>query len=160
MRKRLMLCLIYLLTAIAPAGAIGGYVFPLATERVSSGFGMRLHPIRKDTRLHSGIDLAAKRGSIVRTIGAGVVVFATRYAGYGKLVVVRHADGVTSHYGHLDTIAVAVGRRLKAGELVGTLGSTGWVTGPHLHFEIRINGQPLDPSALMPALGLSTKNLE
>lgn len=158
--RRGIVCVVALLTFITPAGAIGGYVFPLATERVSSAFGMRFHPIKKDTRLHAGIDLAASRGSNVRTIGAGVVVFAARYAGYGKLVVVRHADGVTSHYGHLDSISVSVGRSVKAGELLGTLGSTGWVTGPHLHFEIRINGQPLDPSALMPALGLSARNLE
>jgi murein DD-endopeptidase MepM/ murein hydrolase activator NlpD len=85
-------------------------------------------------------------------VRGGTVVFADPYAAYGNLVVVKHDNGYTSHYGHCDKIRVRPGQRVKAGEFIATVGSTGRVTGPHLHFEIRRNGEALDPERLFPGL--------
>jgi len=129
-----------------------GYVHPVMTPRVSSPFGNRNHPIYKVRRHHNGIDLAAPEGAAIRAISEGLVVFADPYAGYGNLVVIQHAEGITSHYGHCKTIKVNPGTRVKAGEVIATVGSTGNVTGPHLHLEIRINGQPQNPEHFIPGL--------
>ena len=103
-------------------------------------------------RHHSGVDLAAPKYSHVRAVLDGNVVFADSHGGYGKLVTIEHADGFVSLYGHLDEITVNPGQRIKAGELVGRVGSTGLATGPHLHFEWRKNGKPIDPFKVLPAL--------
>lgn len=134
---------------VAPAAA---FVYPLMSPRISSTFGNRAHPIHHVVRHHHGIDLAAPQGAPIRAIGSGLVVFADPYAGYGNLVVVQHKSGVTSHYGHCNSIKVKTGQFVKAGAVLGTVGSTGITTGPHLHFEIRRNGQPLDPEKVLPGL--------
>jgi len=129
-----------------------GYVHPVMTPRVSSPFGNRNHPIYKAVRHHDGIDLAAPEGAAIRAISEGLVVFADPYAGYGNLVVIQHPEGFTSHYGHCKTIKVSPGTRVKAGEVIATVGSTGNVTGPHLHLEIRIDGKPQNPEDYIPGL--------
>lgn len=129
-----------------------GYVYPVVGPRLSSVFGNRKHPVKKMTRHHNGVDLAAPEGAGVRVIAEGRVVFADSYAGYGKLVVVQHADGKTSHYGHLSTIKARPGTKVLPGELIGLVGESGIATGPHLHFEIRQDGKPLDPEAYLPGL--------
>lgn len=134
--------------------ASGGFsiVFPIMAPRVSSGYGIRIHPVRKFTRLHRGVDLAAPENSHVRVVAEGRVVFAGDYAGFGKLVTVEHRDGFTSLYGHLAEITVNPGDKIPAGALIGRVGSTGLATGPHLHFEWRRNGVPLDPLKAFPLL--------
>ena len=132
----------------------GGFsiVFPIMAPRVSSGYGIRIHPIRKFSRLHRGVDLAAPENSHVRVVAEGRVVFAGDYAGFGKLVTVEHRDGYTSLYGHLAEITVNAGDKIPAGALIGRVGSTGLATGPHLHFEWRHDGTPLDPLKAFPLL--------
>jgi len=127
-------------------------VFPLTGHRISSKFGNRYHPIKKYTRKHTGVDLAAPSSAHIRTVAAGKVVFAGRHGSYGKLVTVLHEDDYSSLYGHLDEILVNVGDVLKAGQIVGRLGTTGASTGPHLHFEWRRSGVPLNPMKVLPEL--------
>lgn len=130
------------------------YVYPLMGPRVSSDFGNRVHPIKRVVRHHDGMDLAAPFGSPVRSIAEGTVIFADNYAGYGRLVVVKHANGITSHYGHLQEIKARPGQHINAGQLIATVGSSGISTGPHLHFELRKDGQPEDPEKYLPGLAL------
>lgn len=132
-------------------------VYPLMATRVSSSFGVRKHPIYKVRAHHYGIDLAAPNGAQVRAVAAGTVVYADPHSGYGNLVVVLHKNGQTSHYGHMHSIHVEPGTIIKAGEIIGTVGSTGNVTGPHLHLEIRENGKALDPKKLFPKLAAKAK---
>ena len=127
-------------------------VFPIIAPRVSSDFGKREHPILKKFGQHPGIDLAAPIGSTVRAIMRGRVVYADNYAGYGKVVTIRHQDGYVSVYGHLSDLLVNPGQKINAGEFIGRVGSTGMSTGPHLHFEWRKHGKPLDPLTYFPFL--------
>lgn len=128
------------------------FVYPVMGPRLSSGFGLRIHPIKRYSRQHKGIDLAAPLESPIRAVASGTVVFADPYAGYGNLVVVRHARGMTTHYGHCHELRVQPGQRVKAGEIIATVGNTGHSTGPHLHFEIRMNGAPIDPESFFPGM--------
>jgi murein DD-endopeptidase MepM/ murein hydrolase activator NlpD len=129
-------------------------VFPVVSPELASGFGVRAHPLnRKIVRHHGGVDLAAPKGSHVRVVMDGRVVFAGVYAGYGKLVTVEHHDGRTTLYGHLSEILVNPGQKVAAGDLLGRVGSTGASTGSHLHFELRSNNQVIDPIELFPGMG-------
>lgn len=130
----------------------GAVVFPLLAPRYSSKYGVRHHPVFRRSSHHNGIDLAAPENSHVRTIASGYVLFAGRYGGYGKLVTVKHPSGLTSMYGHLSEIRVEVGERLKPGQIIGRVGSTGVSTGCHLHFELRRDGKPVDPLKVFPYL--------
>ena len=118
---------------------------PLAFSRISSGFQMRFHPILQTWRAHLGVDYAAPSGTPVRTVGDGVVDFAGVQSGFGNVVMVRHRNGQTTVYAHLSKISVRKGASVSQGENIGLVGSTGWATGPHLHFEFRINGVHRDP---------------
>lgn len=118
---------------------------PLAGYSLTSRFGGRYHPILGALRMHSGVDLAAPAGSPIKVPSAGVVTFAQWYGGYGLFVVVDHGAGMETRYGHLGQVAVAPGQQIKAGQVLGLVGSTGLSTGPHLHYEMRLNGQALDP---------------
>ncbi len=131
---------------------------PLEFSRVSSGFSMRLHPIFQTWRAHLGVDYAAPTGSAVRTVGDGVVKFAGRQNGYGNVVEVQHAKDRTTLYGHLSRINVRAGQKVSQGQNIGAVGSTGWATGPHLHFEFRVNGVHQDPLKL--ARSVETVSLE
>ncbi len=137
-----------------PLVAMGpqGFVYPVMAPRRSSGYGMRVHPIRRFSRLHQGIDLAAPEGSPIRAVQAGVVVFADPYAGYGNLVVIQHQGRITTHYGHCQSLRVKPGQRVNAGQIIATVGNTGHSTGPHLHFELRKSGQSVDPENAFPNL--------
>jgi murein DD-endopeptidase MepM/ murein hydrolase activator NlpD len=128
------------------------FVYPVMGPRMSSDFGLRNHPIKKRVQHHHGIDLAAPKGAPIRAISSGQVMYADPFGGYGKIVVVRHPSGLTSHYGHCDTLNVKIGDTVKAGDIIGTVGSSGISTGPHLHFEIRMNGKPQDPERYLPGL--------
>lgn len=118
---------------------------PLRFSRVSSGFSMRFHPILKQWRRHLGTDFAAPHGTPARAVGDGVVEFAGTQGGYGNVVFVRHAGNVQTVYAHLSKILVRRGQRLDQGDTLGLVGSTGWATGPHLHYEMRVNGVQKDP---------------
>ena len=118
---------------------------PLEFSRVSSGYGMRFHPIHGGQRPHLGVDFAAPTGTPVRTVGDGVVQFAGWQGGYGNIVVVQHANQQQTAYAHLSRIDVRKGQKLDQGDFIGAVGSTGASTGPHLHFEFRDKGKHIDP---------------
>lgn len=118
---------------------------PMEFSRVSSGFGMRMHPLLQNWRAHRGVDYSAPSGTPVRTVGDGIVEFAGRQNGYGNTIEVRHSGGRTTLYAHLSKIDVRRGQRVEQGQHIGAVGMTGWATGPHLHFEFRVNGQHQDP---------------
>jgi murein DD-endopeptidase MepM/ murein hydrolase activator NlpD len=125
---------------------------PLEFSRVSSGFGMRRHPIARAWRAHKGVDYAAPIGTRVRAVGDGVVEFAGRKGGYGNVVILRHHGQYKTVYAHLSRIAVKRGERVEQNERIGSVGQTGWATGPHLHYEFRVADQPRNPlSIAMPA---------
>ena len=118
---------------------------PLAFSRVTSGFKMRFHPIMQTWRAHLGVDYAAPVGTAVRSVGDGVVDFAGVQSGYGNVVFVRHRNNNVTVYAHLSRIFVRVGQRVEQGQSIAASGATGWATGPHLHFEFRVNGQQQNP---------------
>lgn len=118
---------------------------PLEFSRVSSGYGMRFHPISGTRKAHLGIDYAAPTGTPVRTVGDGAVTFAGSQRGYGSVVIVEHKGQQSTLYAHLSRIDVSKGQRISQGDSIGAVGSTGASTGPHLHFEYRVNGEHLDP---------------
>ena len=120
-------------------------ISPLEFSRVSSGYGMRFHPISGKHKAHLGVDYAAPTGTPVRTIGDGLVTFAGVQRGYGNVVIIGHRDNQSTLYAHLSRIDVRQGQRLSQGDLIGAVGSTGVSTGPHLHFEFRDNGVHQDP---------------
>jgi murein DD-endopeptidase MepM/ murein hydrolase activator NlpD len=121
---------------------------PLEFSRVTSGFGGRMHPIAKQFRMHTGVDYAAPTGTPIRTVGDGVVEFAGVQRGYGNVVEIMHRDGKSTLYAHMHSIGVRKGQSVSQGQNIGTVGSTGWSTGPHLHFEFRVNGVHHDPMTL------------
>lgn len=113
--------------------------------RVSSEFGMRTHPISGKRKMHSGIDIAAPAGSRVNSMKDGKVIFAGQKGGYGNMIIVDHGNGVTTRYAHLSSINVRQGDSVDAGQKIGGVGSTGNSTGNHLHFEVRENGNAVNP---------------
>ena len=121
---------------------------PLEFSRVSSGFSMRFHPILQKWRAHLGTDFAAPTGTPARTVGDGVVSFAGVQGGYGNVVIVKHRNSHETLYAHLSKINVRVGQSIGQGQTIGLVGSTGWSTGPHLHFEFRVNGVHQDPMTI------------
>ena len=115
-------------------------------DHQSSGFGWRMHPILRYNKFHAGTDFKADRGTPVLAAGTGVVAFAGVRSGYGKLVMIDHGGGVLTRYAHLSTIDVKVGATIAAAVRLGRVGSTGRATGPHLHFEVRLDDRPVDPT--------------
>jgi murein DD-endopeptidase MepM/ murein hydrolase activator NlpD len=112
---------------------------------VGSPFGMRMHPIFHVIKMHTGVDMHAGMGVSIHAAGSGTVVYADWRGGYGKCVIVDHGGGLATLYAHQSQILVNVGQKVKRGEVIGKVGSTGYSTGPHLHFEVRVNGTPVDP---------------
>jgi murein DD-endopeptidase MepM/ murein hydrolase activator NlpD len=128
---------------------------PLFGEaEVSSPFGYRPDPFLGRPALHPGVDLVQEYGADVKSTGAGRVIHAGPMGGYGNMVEIDHGNGLTTRYGHLSEVLVDEGQQVKANEIVGRLGSTGRSTGPHLHYEVRIDGEPVDPSRFLKAGGL------
>jgi murein DD-endopeptidase MepM/ murein hydrolase activator NlpD len=125
--------------------ALAGFVLPLRGA-ITSRFGFRRHPIFRLRQFHQGLDIAAPRGTPVAAASGGRVLFAGWYGGYGKLVVLDHGQGLSSLYGHLSVILVRPGQIVTRGQVLGRVGSTGYSTGPHLHYEIRQNGRPVNPA--------------
>jgi murein DD-endopeptidase MepM/ murein hydrolase activator NlpD len=123
---------------------------PLAFSRVSSGFGGRMHPIFKNWRQHTGVDFAAPRGTPTWATADGTVEFAGVKGGYGNVVEIRHSGAVTTLYAHLSGFGPGIrkGERVSQGQTIGYVGSTGFATGPHLHYEFKISGQHQDPMSV------------
>jgi len=122
----------------------GSFSYPVRAP-ITSPFGPRRHPIFGVRSMHSGIDLAAPYGTPIKASEGGVVIYSGWYGGYGKVVIVDHAKGLSTLYAHLSSTKVTVGTRVKQGDVVGFEGSTGYATGPHLHFEVREQGKPRNP---------------
>jgi murein DD-endopeptidase MepM/ murein hydrolase activator NlpD len=124
---------------------------PLEFSRVTSGFAMRLHPLQKNWRAHLGVDYAAPQGTTVRSVGQATVEYAGVRGGYGNVVELRHDKTQTTLYAHLSQVDVKQGQKVEQGQSIGAVGATGWATGPHLHFEFRVNGEHQDPLLLAKA---------
>lgn len=124
---------------------------PLTFRRISSVFGLRDHPIFGTWRNHTGTDYAAPMGTPIHAIGDGVILSVGPRGGYGNMIDIRHSNGMVSRYGHMSRFARGIhpGTHVKMGETIGFVGMTGWATGPHLHFEIRVNGVAHDPKVTL-----------
>jgi murein DD-endopeptidase MepM/ murein hydrolase activator NlpD len=122
----------------------GVMTVPVDAE-ITSGFGYRMHPILGYQKFHSGLDFGSDSGSTIRSAAAGLVIYAQWYGGYGNTVIVDHGSGFTTLYGHTEGFYVAEGATVQKGQPIAAVGSTGLSTGPHLHFEVRQNGEPIDP---------------
>ncbi len=117
-----------------------------SNARLSSPFGWRRHPILGYRRFHGGLDFAASYGSTIRAADTGEVIFSGWYGGYGKTVIINHGNGMSTLYGHSSDLYVREGQTVKRGQAIAAVGSTGLSTGPHLHFEVRKNGTPVNPA--------------
>lgn len=124
---------------VRPAG------LPVHARNISSAFGTRWHPLLGGYRFHAGIDLVAPAGTQILATSPGVITEAGWCGGYGYCVTVDHGDGYHTLYGHLSRVDVIAGQKVTSGQRLGLVGSTGQSTGPHLHYEVRINGRPVDP---------------
>jgi murein DD-endopeptidase MepM/ murein hydrolase activator NlpD len=121
---------------------------PLTFSRITSGFKMRFHPILQTWRAHLGVDYGAPQGTPIQAVGSGVVDFAGVQGGYGNVVFVKHNNQNTTVYAHMSKINVKRGQVISQGQVLGLVGATGWATGPHLHFEFRVNGKQQDPLSM------------
>ena len=128
------------------AAAAGPGVLALPVNGpITSGFGPRVHPIFGDVRMHTGIDFGVASGTPIHAAGDGVVVIAGPYGGYGNATVIDHGNALATLYGHQSEVLVTPGDRVTRGQVIGLVGCTGYCTGPHLHFEVRLYGTPVDP---------------
>ncbi|HJR45725.1 MAG TPA: peptidoglycan DD-metalloendopeptidase family protein [Actinomycetota bacterium] len=128
---------------VLPVG--GGQLLWPANGPLTSGYGYRTHPIFGDGRMHTGIDIGAAYGAPVIAADAGVVAYVGTMSGYGNVIVVDHGGGLATTYNHLSAFGVSSGQSVGRGVPIGNVGCTGYCTGPHLHFEVRVNGSPVDP---------------
>lgn len=123
-----------------------GFMIPVESYRFTSKFGYRTHPVTGEYKMHNGVDLAAAKGTVVRSAKSGEVVISKYSSSYGNYVVVNHEGGISTLYAHLDKRSVSVGDKVSMGDTIGLMGSTGMSTGPHLHLEFRVNGKQVDPA--------------
>jgi murein DD-endopeptidase MepM/ murein hydrolase activator NlpD len=138
----------------------GGWIRPLPEARVTSAFNsQRMHPILQQVLPHLGVDYAAPSGTPVRATGDGTVAAAEWRGGYGNLVEIQHANGYTTRYGHLSRFSSELHRDayVRQGEVIGYVGATGLATGPHLHYEVRRHGRPIDPESAAAEAGISAE---
>ncbi|NNE73233.1 MAG: peptidoglycan DD-metalloendopeptidase family protein [Acidimicrobiales bacterium] len=138
-------------TSAADPGVVSssGWTWP-TSGGIGSGFGPRFHPILRINRLHAGLDIGGAHGNAIWAAADGTVISAGWSGGYGNRVVINHGGGITTVYAHMSSIAISNGARVEAGDVIGAVGSTGLSTGPHLHFEVRSNGVPVDPRPYLP----------
>lgn len=132
-----------------PAGGSGALVWPTSGP-ITSPFGWRTHPIFGTERFHSGIDIGADYGDSVVAADNGIVVTSGWLGGYGNAVIIDHGSGISTLYAHNSELLVEEGARVRKGQLISRVGSTGYSTGPHLHFEVRQNGSPVSPMNYLP----------
>lgn len=133
--------------ALLPAYGSMPSLMPVSATAMTSGFGFRRHPLLGTWRAHNGIDLAAMSGSPIVATSDGVVNTANWNGGYGLYVALDHGGGIQTRYGHMSRLNVQQGQPVRKGDVIGYVGSTGMSTGPHLHYEVRINGQAVKPTA-------------
>lgn len=133
-----------------PSSGTGSMMWPTDVTEITSPYGWRTHPIFGTSRYHSGIDIGADYGDSVRAADSGVVMYADWMGGYGKAVIIEHGNGISTLYGHNSELLVSEGQRVRKGEVISRVGSTGYSTGPHLHFEVRQNGSPTNPMDYLP----------
>ena len=126
-------------------GAVG---WPVSGP-ISSPFGMRFDPVQHHYQLHAGIDVAAPQGVTISAASEGKIIFAGWYGGYGNAIIIDHGGGISTLYGHCSQIFVGVGQDVQRGQAIGAVGMTGDATGPHVHFEVRVNGKPVDPMSYL-----------
>jgi murein DD-endopeptidase MepM/ murein hydrolase activator NlpD len=124
-------------------------IMPLQDARLTSGFGMRTHPVLGGRRSHKGIDLAAPTGTPIYATADGIVDRAERFSSYGLFIEIEHGAELETRYAHMSRLAVSAGQRVKKGDLIGYVGSTGRSTGPHLHYEVRVSGVAVNPIPYM-----------
>lgn len=124
-------------------------LMPVDGVRFTSGFGMRSHPVLGGRRAHKGIDLAGATGTPIRASADGVVSRAEWFSSYGLYVQLEHGGAIETRYGHMSRLNVAPGQTVKKGDVIGYIGSTGRSTGPHLHYEVRVAGEAVDPTPYM-----------
>ncbi|HEY9687247.1 MAG TPA: peptidoglycan DD-metalloendopeptidase family protein [Coleofasciculaceae cyanobacterium] len=129
-------------------GSTGSFIWPISGS-ISSGFGSRFHPIHRRTKMHTGLDIAGPNRGAVRAADGGQVIWAGWKGGYGKAIMINHGTrngrNLVTLYGHLSSISVSSGENVSKGQVIGAEGSTGYSTGPHLHFEVRVDGAPVNP---------------
>ena len=124
----------------------GKFAWPVpSTQRISSYYGYRIHPIYKVKKFHTGIDISAAYGVDIVAAADGTVTMSTYNGGYGKCIIINHGSGISTLYGHNSTLLVSKGAKVTKGQVIAKAGSTGLSTGPHLHYEVRINGSTVDP---------------
>lgn len=131
-----------------PETAPGALAWPV-TGVITSPFGWRKSPFRSSPEFHQGLDIGADMGTPVKAAASGTIISAGWYGGYGNYILIDHGGGMSTGYGHLSRIDVSNGQQVQRGQLIGAVGSTGMSTGPHLHFEVRISGKPVDPTAYL-----------
>ncbi|MBA4355719.1 MAG: M23 family peptidase [Novosphingobium sp.] len=136
-------------TTIRRAGVSIPSLAPVSVSHLSSGYGMRNHPVLGGRRAHKGIDLAAATGTPIRASADGVVEKAEWFGGYGLFVELDHGGAMETRYGHMSRVAVAEGQQVRKGDVIGYVGSTGRSTGPHLHYEVRVAGEAVNPVPYM-----------
>lgn len=124
-------------------------MMPLHGAALTSDFGMRVHPVLGGRRAHKGIDLGSPSGTPVYATADGFVAKAERFSSYGNYIQIEHGGDLETRYAHLSGYAVAAGERVVKGQLIGYVGSTGRSTGPHLHYEVRVGGEAVDPTPYM-----------
>lgn len=122
---------------------------PLANDRLTSGFGSRTHPIFGGRRAHNGVDLAAPTGTPIYATADGIVSRSSWFSGYGLYISIEHGGEMQTRYGHMSRLNVAEGQQVRKGDVIGFVGSTGNSTGPHLHYEVRIAGNAVNPIPYM-----------
>lgn len=137
----------------------GFNIEPVVYTRISSPFGYRVHPVLHTVRMHTGIDYAAPSGTPIKATADGVITFKGWKGGYGNTVMIRHSNGIETLYGHMSAFTPAQGT-VRAGEVIGFVGTTGRSTGPHLHYEARVNSQPVNPTTVaLPTPKLTPTNM-
>ena len=133
----------------AEARGTGKYIWPVRGV-ITSTYGSRVHPIFKVAKMHTGLDIGVAHGTPVKVADSGVVTFSDWWGGYGRCIIVDHGRGYATLYAHLSVQSVKKGDRVDKGQVIGNVGSTGYSTGPHLHFEVRKNGETVDPKKFLP----------
>ncbi|MDQ4090788.1 MAG: M23 family metallopeptidase, partial [Actinomycetota bacterium] len=128
------------------AKAPGRLLTPVPGAPVTSPYGYRVHPIYGTSRLHTGIDYGADTGTAIRASADGVVVSAGWFGGYGNATIIDHGGGIATLNGHQSSMSVSEGQKVTQGQTIGRVGCTGDCTGPHVHFEVRVNGDPVNPA--------------
>lgn len=130
-------------------GSTGSMLWPISGP-ITSPFGWRTHPIFGTALFHSGLDIGTDYGEPVRAADGGTVIYAGWMGGYGKAVIIDHGGGISTLYGHNSELVVSAGQAVQKGQVIAYAGATGYATGPHVHFEVRVNGSPVDPLGYLP----------